>query len=75
MQLRHSGEHTRRSNGSISQGERGKLFHNYDIEDGRRSSGVYGLDDLASDDDSGEELGGISGSGSGGRARSGSHRR
>lgn len=66
MQLRHSGEQARRSNGSISQGT--ALFHNYDIEDGRRSSGVYGLDDLASDDDSGDEAGV-------GRTRSGSHRR
>jgi len=74
MQLRHSGEHARRSNGSISQGERGILFHNYDIEDGRRSSGVYGLDDLASDDEnSGEELAGMSAPG--GRIRSGSHKR
>lgn len=74
MQLRHSGEHARRSNGSISQGERGILFHNYDIEDGRRSSGVYGLDDLHSDDeDSGEELDGMSAPG--GRIRSGSHKR
>ena len=65
MQSRQSGEYPRRSNGSLSgaagnAGERGKLFHNYDVEHGgsgqdRRASGTYGLEDLASDDDESED--------------------
>lgn len=59
IQLRQSSESGghRRSNGSIG----GRMFHNYDIEQGnRRSSGTYGLEDLAaSDSDDDEEREGV----------------
>lgn len=73
IQLRQSSESGghRRSNGSVGNA---RIFHNYDIEQGGRSSGTYGLEDLADSDDEDEEREGVIAGPGTGRGRRGTIR-